>query len=113
LKAEKHICFLVVCSCLILVGSGCARSRNPSGKYVSMIRLPGSGEEWTETIDFKANGICYYGHPPTIAECQWSRQGKTITISRNAIVLNKLEYDGKQLVDPETAGVRGPYIQQR
>ena len=36
----------------------------------------------------------------------------TITISRNRVVLNNLEFDGKQLVDPEGAGVVGPYIRE-
>jgi hypothetical protein len=98
---------------LVLISSACGRSREPSGKYVSVIRLPGSGEEWTEKIEFKPNGICYYGHPPTVAECKWSRRGDAITISRNGVVLNKLQYDGKQLVDPQTAGVRGPYVRQK
>jgi hypothetical protein len=84
--------------------SGCDRSREPSGKYVPVIRLAGSGEEWTETVEFKPNGICYYGHPPKMAECKWSRRENTITISRNGVVLNELQYDGKQLVDPQTAG---------
>jgi hypothetical protein len=83
---------------------GCGRGREPSGKYVSVIRLSGSGEEWTETIEFKRNGLCFYGHPPRIAECQWSRHGNTITISRNGAVLNELQYKGKELVDPQTAG---------
>lgn len=93
--------------------AGCGRGREPSGKYVSVIRLPGSGEEWTETIEFKRNGLCFYGHPPRIAESKWSRHGNTITISRNGTVLNELQYDGKQLVDPQTAGVRGLYIRQK
>jgi hypothetical protein len=113
LKALKQICLVIVCGCLVLIGAGCGDSRQPSGKYVSVIRLPGSGEEWTETIEFKPNGICYYGHPPTVAECKWSRRGSTITISRNGVVLNELQYDGKQLVDPQTAQVRGPYVRQK
>ena len=96
----------------MLIGVGCGDSRQPSGEYVSVIRLD-SGEQWTETIELKPNGICYYGHPPTIAECKRSRQGNTITISRNGVVLNELQYDGKQLVDPQTAGVRGPYLRQK
>ena len=68
--------------------------------------------EWTETIEFKRNGIYFYGHPPTIAECKWSCHGHTITLSRNGAVFNELKYDGKQLVDPQMAGVRGPYIRQ-
>jgi len=59
LKPQKRIRVLLVCSCLVLVACGCGRSRDPSGKYVSLIRLPGSGEEWSETVDFKPNGICY------------------------------------------------------
>jgi hypothetical protein len=113
LKAQRQLCSLIACWCFVPIAAGCGRSRDPSGKYVSLIRLPGSGEEWTETIDFKRNGICYYGHPPAIAECLWSRRGNTITISRNGVVLNELQYDGKQLVDPQTAGVRGPYVQQK
>jgi hypothetical protein len=74
-----------------------ALARNPSGKYVSLIRLPSSGEEWTETVDFKSNGILLLRS----------------SADDRRIVLNKLQYDGKQLVDPETAGIRGPYIQQR
>jgi len=61
-----------------------------------------------ETIDFKPTGICYYGHPPTIAECKWSRRENSITISRNGIVLNELQYDRQQLVDPQMARVRAP-----
>src|SRR4029453_16651697 len=112
-KAQRNISFVVVFSCSILMLPGGGRGREPSGKYVSVIRLPGSGEEWTETIEFKRNGLCFYGHPPRIAECQWSRHGNTITISRNGAVLNELQYKGKELVDPQTAGVRGPYIRQK
>jgi len=93
---------------LLLVGCG---ARDPNGRYVSHIRLP-SGEEWIETADFRPNGICYYGKPPTIAECRWWRQGKTITISRNGVELNRLQFDGKQLVDPEGAPIRGPYVRE-
>jgi hypothetical protein len=71
---------LIICGWFVLIDAGGGDSRQPSGKYVSVIRLPRSGEEWTETIEFKPNGICYYGHPPTIAECNWSRHGNTITI---------------------------------
>jgi hypothetical protein len=113
LKALKRICLSIVCGCFVLIGAGCGDSRQPSGKYVSVIRLPSSGEEWTETIEFKPNGICYYGHPSIIAECKWSRHGNTITISRNGVLLNELQYAGKQLVDPRTAGVRGPYVRQK
>jgi hypothetical protein len=73
----------------------------------------GRREEWTETIEFKPNGICCYGHPPMVAECKWSRHGNTITISRNGALLNALQYDGKQLVDPQTAQVRGPHVRQK
>jgi hypothetical protein len=73
LKALKQTCLVIVYGCFMLIGVGCGDSRQPSGKYVSVIRLPASGEEWTETIEFKRNGICYYGHPPTVAECKWSR----------------------------------------
>jgi hypothetical protein len=69
-KAQRNISFVVVFSCSILMLPGCGRGREPSGKYVSVIRLSDSGEEWTETIEFKRNGICYYGHPPTVAECK-------------------------------------------
>jgi hypothetical protein len=58
LKALKQICLLIVCGCFVLIGAGCGDSLQPSGKYISVIRLPGSGEEWTETIDFKPGGIC-------------------------------------------------------
>jgi hypothetical protein len=34
---------------------------NQAANIVSVIRLPDSGEEWTETTEFKPNGICYYG----------------------------------------------------
>jgi hypothetical protein len=61
------LCF--VC-CFLTIGCG---SRNPSGEYVSHVRLP-TGMELTETVDFKSNGICYFGTPPTIAECQWSHR---------------------------------------
>jgi hypothetical protein len=70
LKALKQTCLVIVYGCFMLIGVGCGDSRQPSGKYVSVIRLPASGEEWTETIEFKRNGICYYGHPPTVAECK-------------------------------------------
>jgi len=59
-KAQTNISFVVVFSSLVLMFAGCGRSREPSGKYVSVIPLPGSGEQWTETIEFKPNGICYY-----------------------------------------------------
>jgi hypothetical protein len=111
LNTRKHI-WLVVCGCFVLAASGCGRSRDPSGLYASLIKLPG-GDQWTETVDFKANGTCYYGHAPTIALCQWPRRGNAITISRNGVVLNELQYDGKQLVDPQTAFVRGPYVRQK
>jgi len=93
---------------LLLVGCG---ARDPNARYVSHIRLP-SGEEWIETADFRPNGICYFGHPPAIAECRWSRQGNTITILRNGVELNRLQFDGKQLVDPEGAPIRGPYFRE-
>ena len=93
---------------LLLVGCG---ARDPNGRYVSHIRLP-SGEEWIETADFRPNGICYYAKPPAIAECRWWRQGKTITISRNGVELNRLQFDGRQLVDPEGAPIRGPYVRE-
>ena len=93
---------------LLLGGYGAC---DPNGRYVSHIRLP-TGEEWIETADFQPNGICYYGKPPTIAECRWLRQGKTITISRNGVELNRLQFDGRQLVDPEGAPIRGPYVRE-
>jgi hypothetical protein len=101
-----------MCSCFVLIATSCGRVHDPSGVSASLIKLP-SGDQWTETVDFNANGTCYYGHAPTIALCQWSRRGNTITISRNRVVLNELQYDGKQLVDPQTALVRGRYVQQR
>ena len=39
-----------------------------------------------------------------------ARHGNTITISSNGVLLNELQYDGQQLVDPQTAGVRGAYV---
>jgi len=94
---------------LLLVGCG---ARDPNGRYVSHIRLPSSGEEWIETADFRPNGICYYGHPPAIAECRWWREGKTITISLNGVEVNRLQFDGRQLVDPEGAPIRSPYVRE-
>jgi len=94
---------------LLLVGCG---ARDPNGRYVSHIRLPSSCDEWIETADFRPNGICYYGHPPAIVECRWSRQGKTTTISRNGVELNRLQFDGSQLADPEGAPIRGPYVRE-
>ena len=35
-----------------------------------------------------------------------------ITISRNGVELNRLQFDGKQLVDPEGAPIRGPYVRE-
>jgi hypothetical protein len=32
---------------------------------------------------------------------------------RNGVVLNQLQYDGSQLVDPQTAAVREPYLRQK
>jgi hypothetical protein len=61
---------VIVYGCLVLIDAGCGDSRQPNGKYVSVIRLMGSGEQWTETIEFKPNGICYYAHPSTVAECK-------------------------------------------
>ena len=95
---------------LLLVGCG---ARDPNGRYVSHIRLSGSGEEWIETADFRPNGIGYYGHPPAIAECRWSRQGKTITISLNGVEVDRLQFDdGRQLVDPEGASIRSPCVRE-
>ena len=34
---------------------------NQAANILSVIRLPDSGEEWTETTEFKPNRICYYG----------------------------------------------------
>ena len=94
---------------LLLVGCG---ARNPNGRYVSHIRLP-TGEEWIETADFRSNGICYFGKPPTIAECRWSRSGKTITISLNGVEVDRLQFDdGRQLVDPEGASIRSPCVRE-
>jgi hypothetical protein len=102
--------FLSVVCCLLAVG---CRARGPSGKYVSHIHLP-TGVELIETADFRSDGVCYFGEPPTyIADCRWSQQGKTITISRNGVVLIRLQFDGKQLVDPETTGLRGPFVREQ
>jgi hypothetical protein len=96
---------------VLLFLSVVCRARSPSGKYVAHIHLP-TGVEWIETADFRSDGVCYFGKPPTIADCRWSQQGKTITISRNGVVLIKLQFDGKQLVDPEGAPIRGPYVRE-
>ena len=32
---------------------------------------------------------------------------------RNGVVLKQLQYDGEELVDPQTAGVREPYARQK
>jgi hypothetical protein len=99
------------CVACWFVMPGCG-ARDPNGKYVSRIHLP-SGAEFTETVDFRRNGVCYYGHPPKMVECQWSRQGDTITISRNGVMLDKLQFDGKQLVVPEESAVRTPFVRER
>ena len=109
MQMTLHWRIFIVGIVLLLVGCG---ARAPKGGYVSHIRLPNSGEEWIEIADFPPNGICYFGHPPAIAECRWSRQGKTITISRNGVELIRLEFDGKQLVDPEGAPIRDPYVRE-
>ena len=109
MQITLHRRIFIVGIVLLLVGCG---ARDPNGRYISHIRLPNSGEEWIETADFRPNGICYFGHPAAIAECRWSRQGKTITISRNGVELNKVQFDGKQLVDPEGAPIRGPYVRE-
>jgi hypothetical protein len=100
--------FFCAVYCLLVAGCG---ARDPNGKYVSHVRLPNQAE-WTETVDFRPHGVCYYGHPPKVAECQWSRQGNMITISRNGVVLNKLQFDGKQLIVPEESGVRTPFVKE-
>jgi hypothetical protein len=106
-KTTVLLSFCAVC-CLLMAGCG---ARDPGGKYVSRIRLPNQAE-CMETVDFRANGVCYYGHPPKVAECQWSRQGNTITISRNGVLLNKLQFDGKQLIVPEESAVRTPFVRE-
>jgi hypothetical protein len=89
IKSARLLLLSVAC-CLLTLG---CRARSPSGKYISHVRLP-TGMEFIETADFRSSGTCYFGTPPTIAECQWSRQGDTITIERNGLVLTKLRFEG-------------------
>jgi len=49
---------------------------------------------------------------PQLPSVDGGVQGKTITISRNRVELNRLQFDGKQLVDPEGAPIRGPYVRE-
>ena len=84
----------------MLIGAGCGDSRESNGKYVSVIHLPGSGEEWTETIEFEPNGICYYGSSANSRRVQMITAWEHDRNLRKGVVLNQLQYDGNQLVDP-------------
>jgi len=55
LKALKRICLIVFGSFMVLLPA--AATASTERQICLLIRLPGSGEEWTETIEFKPNGI--------------------------------------------------------
>jgi hypothetical protein len=39
-------------------------------------------------------------------------QGNKITISRNGVVLTKLQFDGKQLIDPVLSPFGTPFVRE-
>jgi len=61
-------------------------------------------------LTFDQMGSVTTATPPAIAECRWSRQGKTITISLNGVAVSRLQFDGRELVDPE--GAPSPYVRE-
>lgn len=84
--------------------TGCGKS--PSGIYASTGKV--LGHEITHEADFRADGTCYYkgAFDDSPHQHTWSKSGSTIEIRNGSEVVEKLVWDGSDLVPVSDAKVR-------